>query len=191
MAAIGVLQPCAASLIEAALHRNDSILPWIVACSTSTDTHLISAEVAEARGAIEFYRRDKPDGLEATRKVLGPYFDLLWAFEYVLAGREALSRMRRVNTVKPALDYLDSMTRWHIEEWNRRWPKLRAQIQNHLEDDLDDHHSLESFCKLVCQVTGETDEVRTLRSRMQQEDDERRRRRQSGQVRSALGRDGQ
>ncbi|WP_157851651.1 hypothetical protein [Streptomyces monomycini] len=117
---------------------------------------LTSESTSAARSALEFYWRGERRSVEQTRQVLDHYFALLWCFERIRAGRESLARQRRLNGTGPALRYLDEMIRWHVEEWARRWARLRRPIQQHI-GELDDHHSIRSFCHLAHGVVTEPD----------------------------------
>ncbi|MEU6965008.1 hypothetical protein [Streptomyces chrestomyceticus] len=117
---------------------------------------LTSENTSAARSALEFYWRGERRSVEQTRRVLDDYFALLWCFERIRAGRESLVRQRRLNGTGPALRYLDDMIRWHVEEWARRWARIRHLIQQHI-GVLDDHHSIRSFCHLAQGVVAEPD----------------------------------
>ncbi|MEV0281199.1 hypothetical protein AB0I22_33100 [Streptomyces sp. NPDC050610] len=129
---------------------------------------LTSPTAAAARSALEFYRRAPARTDTETRDVLDHYFALLWAFEHVHAGRESLTGQKRINGTGPAVDYLDKMTAWHVSEWARRWSGLRHLIHEHTPD-LDDHHSISSFCDLADAVLGPADTIRTLRQEIDEE----------------------
>ncbi|NEA56578.1 hypothetical protein G3I60_21175 [Streptomyces sp. SID13666] len=124
---------------------------------------LTSEKAAASRSALEFYRRSATRSEEQTKEILDHYFALLWRFEHVLAGRESLDAQRRLNGTKPAIDYLDRMIAWHVEEWAARRQGLRDQIKEHIPE-LDDLHSLTTFCVLADRFPQAKTPVRDLRA---------------------------
>ncbi|WP_158712078.1 hypothetical protein [Streptomyces rimosus] len=126
---------------------------------------LTSEGTSAARSALEFYWRGERRTAEQTKQILDHYFALLWCFERIRAGRESLVRQQRLNGTGPALRYLDEMIRWHVEEWARRWSRLRPLFQQHI-GELDDHHSIRSFCHLAQDVVTEPDAKQAVRGLM-------------------------
>ncbi|MEU8780212.1 hypothetical protein [Streptomyces sp. NPDC048637] len=124
---------------------------------------LTSPETAAHRSALEFYRRAARRTQRETEAVLDHYFALLWAFEHVRAGRQSLDQQRRINGTKPVVDYLDSAISWHVQEWSTRWTHLRQLIQEHVPE-LDDRHSISTFCELADEVLGSTGTIDALRA---------------------------
>lgn len=97
--------------------------------------------------------------------MLDSYFALLWCFAGVRVGRRHLVEQRKLNNTAPAVAFLDDEIRWHVEQWIDRWEEIRSLVQKHIKD-LDDHHSLESFCKLSDDVLGCKEQVQRLREQM-------------------------
>lgn len=124
---------------------------------------LTSPETAAHRSALEFYRRAPRRSRSETKAVMDHYFALLWAFEHVRAGRQSLDQQRRINGTAPVVAYLDSVVSWHVQEWSARWSPVRQLIQEHVPQ-LDDRHSIGTFCDLADQVLGPTDVIAELRA---------------------------
>lgn len=87
---------------------------------------LTSQDVARSRSVLEFYRRGSAPPEQAHGDVLDHYFALLWQFEKIYAGREALDRQRLLNGSSPAVRYLDEMIAWHVTERAARWLDLHS-----------------------------------------------------------------
>lgn len=127
---------------------------------------LTSLDVARSRSALEFYRRGSAPAEQAHGDVLDHYFALLWQFEKIYAGREALDRQRLLNGSSPAVRYLDEMIAWHVTEWAARWLELHNLLQTHLPagDTLDDCHSLQTFCRLADHFRSAAGAVQGIRA---------------------------
>lgn len=120
----------------------------------SLHADLTSGDVARSRDVLGTYRRSgqDPRDEDELQDVLNAYFTLLWCFERVLAGRNALQRRPRWNPDLPAVQFLDSMMHWHVEEWATSLPEIRMSLDRGVrafrDRELDDRHSLTSFDKL-------------------------------------------
>lgn len=114
-------------------------------------TELTSKDTAALRSTLTFYRLAETRTADDTRRILDDYFALLWQFERIRAGRESLVGQRRLNGTGPAVDYLDNMIRWHVNEWASQWIDIRTKIKEHVSN-LEDHHSLKEFCKLAEEI---------------------------------------
>ena len=166
------------SAVSAAVSIGAASLSWRTARGAKTSDayklaeqlydRLTVGETATARSALEFYRRAGTREAKETREVLDAYFALLWCFSGVRVGRRHLVEQRRINNTGPAVEFLDEEIRWHVEEWVNRWEELRGLIQRHIRP-LDDHHSLEDFCKLSDEVLGFRQQVQNLREQMADE----------------------
>ncbi|WP_353945778.1 hypothetical protein ABII15_32110 [Streptomyces sp. HUAS MG91] len=112
---------------------------------------LTTDATAESRSNLEFYRRGNAPADQPLAEIMNHYFALLWQFEKVYAGRESLARQQRLNGTGPAVRFLDDMIGYHVSEWGSRWLQLHNLIDNQLgpHDNLDDRHTLQSFCKLA------------------------------------------
>lgn len=73
--------------------------------------------------------------------------------------------------MQPAVAFLDDLIKWHVDEWAWRWSGIRAKIKPHLAElsphdpVLDDHHSLEAFCKLadvICPGNADVTDLRNI-----------------------------
>ncbi|MFD4475869.1 hypothetical protein ACFWPU_07110 [Streptomyces sp. NPDC058471] len=126
---------------------------------------LTSKETARSRSILESYRRGNAPTEQAHSDVMDHYFALLWQFEKIYAGREALQRQKLLNGSAPAVQYLDDMIDWHVAEWAARWLDIHTLLQAQLppDDTLDDRHTLQTFCKLADHFRSAAGPVRDLR----------------------------
>ncbi|MCX5063717.1 hypothetical protein OG895_43270 [Streptomyces sp. NBC_00201] len=127
---------------------------------------LTTEATAQSRSALEFYRRGNAPADQALPEVMNHYFSLLWQFEKVYAGRESLARQRRLNGTQPAVRFLDDMIGYHVSEWGARWLQLHNLIDIQLgpDDQLDDRHTLQSFCKLADQFPAAREAAQAIRA---------------------------
>ncbi|WTW98178.1 hypothetical protein OG216_34730 [Streptomycetaceae bacterium NBC_01309] len=130
---------------------------------------LISPDIAATRDRLEAYRLGPRPTPDATRAVVHDYFVMLWAFEHANVGRESLVRRRRVNRTGPAVRFLDTSIRWHLEHWATVWPRLRSRVVDTLGEPLDDHQSIPGLLDLTDAVLGPTAAVRELRQQIEAE----------------------
>lgn len=114
-------------------------------------TELTSKEAAALRSSLTFYRLAETRTADDTKRILDDYFALLWQFERIRAGRESLVGQRRLNGTGPAVDYLDNVISWHVNEWASNWIDIRTKIKEHVRN-LEDHQTLEGFCKLAEEI---------------------------------------
>lgn len=152
-------------------------------------SNLTSADTAKSRGILERYRRGTGPTNETPDMVLDHYFNLLWQFEQIHAGRQSLNQQRRINGTRPAVRYLDAMTSWHISEWAHRWLEIRTQLDADRGESIDDEHSLDTFNQLLASIHPKHWRLPSLEAvvnaqRLQREEREQRERREwEGQLR--------
>ncbi|WP_371601197.1 hypothetical protein [Streptomyces sp. NBC_00564] len=117
---------------------------------------LTTGEVVRARvNLIAYLRNPGESSDELVQEALGSYYVLLWCFERILAGRRVLNRSRRWNPSLPAVQFLDTLVQWHLEEWGKDLPVIRRRLSSDLEDrgiSFLDHHSWGSFENLYLEV---------------------------------------
>ncbi|MFE7076831.1 hypothetical protein ACFU96_42745 [Streptomyces sp. NPDC057620] len=94
---------------------------------------LTTGEVVQARITLITYLRHPGDSSrELVQEALGSYYMLLWCFERILAGRRVLNHSHRWTPSLPAVRFLDSLVRWHLEEWGKDLPVLRRRLGHDL-----------------------------------------------------------
>ena len=91
------------------------------------------------------------------------YFRLLWCFERIEAGRRLMVWYRAGPGVRK---YLDSLVRWHVQEWARNFGEskvhdnavnksgVRASLHVALSHGLQDDHSWRALDELVKALGG-------------------------------------